>query len=99
MTLDRQEIRETVCRAIALTLQRSGREAPKVKDSDKPVDGYEGFDSQCGVEVTLELEQLLGIDDLGTNIFVTGVGKSTRARKISEIVDCVCQELSNGGGA
>jgi hypothetical protein len=99
MSSDRSNIREAVCRAIALTLQRSGREVPAFKDGDRPVDGYEGFDSQCGVEVTLELEQLLGVADLGTNIFVTGVGKKARARTISEIVACVVRELANGVGA
>ncbi len=94
--LDKQKTKDAVCSAIALTLERSGREVPPFKDEDKPVNGYEGFDSQCGVEVTLQLEQMLGIDDLGTNIFVAGVGKSARARTIAEITTCVTRELTKG---
>jgi hypothetical protein len=95
-TPDKQTIRDALCSSIAVTLQRSGRQIPHFNDTDKPVKGYVGFDSQCGVEVTLELEQSLNIEDLGTNIFVQGAGKSARARTISEIVDYVFGQLING---
>ena len=92
----RDDIRKAVCRAIALTLERSGRNAPAFSDQDKPLKEYDGFDSQCGVEVTLELEQILGVADLGNNIFIKGTGKAVGARTISEIVDCVLRQLQNG---
>jgi hypothetical protein len=98
-SVDKDKISEAVCHAMAITFERSGREIPEFKDSDEPVGSYEGFDSLCGVEVTLQLEQLLGVDDLGTNIFVKGTGKGARSRTISEIVDCVSLKLTNGGGA
>ena len=72
-----QDTRRSVCEAIAATLRRSGREVPEFRDQDEPVKNYDGFDSQCGLEVTVELEELLGIDDLGTNIFVKDEGKTS----------------------
>src|SRR3954465_3221491 len=95
-TMDRTTLREALYTAIALTLQRSGRQKPTFRDSDKPISGYEGFDSQCGVEVTLELEQLLGIDDLGTNVFVKGTGSTAQARTIAEMVEHLFRQLNNG---
>lgn len=64
------ETRRTICEAIAATLRRSGRERPTFKDNDEPIKAYDGFDSQCGVEVTVELETTLGLADLGNNIFI-----------------------------
>ena len=87
--MTREQVREAVCRAITLTLERSGRAAPTFLDSDRPIDAYEGFDSQCGVEVTLELEQILRLEDLGTNVFVNGSGKTARARTLKQVVDHV----------
>ena len=89
MIQHKQEAREAICQAIATTLQRSGRELPQFKDQDKPVKNYDGFDSQCGIEVTVELEELLGIGDLGSNIFVEQVGKVVHARSLAEIVAAV----------
>lgn len=80
------DLRKAVCTAIEICLERSGRKPPEFRDSDKPIKDYEGFDSQCGVEVTVELEVMLGIENLGNNIFITGDGKVPRASKLSEVV-------------
>ena len=96
--MTKHEIRDAVFAAITITLQRSGRSVPDFKDTDKPVDDYDGFDSQCGVEVTLELEGMLRADDLGTNIFVKGQGKAARARTIKEIVNHVAALILTKGG-
>jgi hypothetical protein len=85
----KQRVREALCNAIATTLRRSGRQLPSFKDSDKPLKDYDGLDSLCGIEVTLSLEEALGIEDLGNNIFVKGTGKTARARSLSEIVSKV----------
>jgi hypothetical protein len=82
----KQTIRDSLCRAITTTLRRSGRQVPQFKDADRPVKDYDGLDSQCGLEVTVELEEMLGVGDLGNNIFVKGTGKVARARSICEIV-------------
>jgi len=93
MTDFKQRIREALCGAISSTLRRSGRQQPQFKDEDKPLKDYEGMDSLCGIEVTLTLEQALGIADLGNNIFVKGTGKSARARSLSEIVSKVVRQV------
>jgi hypothetical protein len=93
MSATEQETRKSICEAIAATLRRSRREVPEFRDQDEPVKSYEGFDSQCGIEVTVELEVLLGIDDLGTNIFVKDAGKTTCARNLAEIVGAVLFKL------
>jgi hypothetical protein len=84
-----QAIRERLCHAIAATLRLSGRKLPEFRDTDKPLKDYEGFDSQCGLEVTVELEVALGVDDFGNNVFVKGAGKSPQARSLSEIVGSI----------
>jgi hypothetical protein len=86
MTENTQRIREAVCKAIAITLRRSGRNLPDFKDTDEPLKDYDGFDSHCGLEVTVELEVALRTIDLGNNVFIEGAGNSARARNVSEIV-------------
>jgi acyl carrier protein len=82
----KQTVREALCQAIAATLQRGGRQVPQFKDADRPVKDYDGLDSQCGLEVTVELEEALGVNDLGNNIFIKGTGRAARARCLSEVV-------------
>lgn len=81
-----EKIREIVCDAIARTMQLSGHARPKFSDEDKPIGDYDGFDSQCGLEVTVEIEARLGIPDLGNNVFIKGSGKRAAAKTLSEIV-------------
>jgi hypothetical protein len=97
MTEKIQSVRERLCKAIATTLQRSGRELPEFKDTDEPLKDYDGFDSQCGLEVTVELEEVLGVPDLGSNVFIKGTGKGTRARNLSEIVTNIVAKIKLGG--
>ena len=99
MNADHGDPRKSVCDGIAVTLRLSGREIPEFKDTDRPILDYSGFDSQCGIEVTVELEQSLGINDLGDNIFVEGTGKSLRARCLRDIVNAVLAKLKTTRGA
>jgi hypothetical protein len=98
MSAIEQDARRSICEAIAATLRRSGREVPEFKDQDEPIKNYDGFDSQCGLEVTVVLEELLGIEDLGTNIFVKEKGKTSCARNLTEIVDVVLVKLNTKRG-
>jgi len=98
MIQNKPEARDAICQAIAATLQRSGRELPQFSDQDKPVKNYDGFDSQCGIEVTVELEERLGVGDLGSNIFVEQVGKAVHARSLAEIVDVVLAKAKTAKG-
>lgn len=94
----KQTVREKVCDAISTTLRRSGRGVPEFKGGDRPLTDYEGMDSQCGLEVTIALEEELGIDDLGNNIFVRGTGKSVRAKSLSEVVNTIQTRLRAKNG-
>ena len=93
MSLIEQDAHKSICEAIAATLRRSGRVVPEFRDQDEPVRSYDGFDSQCGLEVTVELEELFGIEDLGTNIFIKDAGKTSCARNLTEIVSAVLTKL------
>lgn len=97
MNTTSEDTRKSICEAIAATLRRSGREIPAFRDNDEPIKTYEGFDSQCGIEVTVELEITLGVDDLGNNIFIKEKGKSVRARTLAEIVAAVLVRLKATG--
>lgn len=98
MIQDRRTIRDALCLAIATTLECSGRALPQFKDTDKPITDYDGLDSHCGLEVTVALEELLGVDDLGGNIFVKGTGKTAKAQSLGEVVDTILMraEAPNG---
>jgi|SRR5580693_4853742 hypothetical protein len=94
MSTIEQDTRRSICEAIAATLRQSGRKVPEFKDQDEPIKNYDGFDSQCGLEVTVVLEEVFGIKDLGTNIFVKEKGKTSCARNLTEIVDVVLVKLT-----
>jgi hypothetical protein len=93
MSYNRDGVREALCLAIATTLQSSGYKQPDFKDTGKPLKDYIGFDSHCGLEVTVELERILGVDDLGDNIFIKGTGKTARARDLSQIVSNILARM------
>jgi hypothetical protein len=86
----RQHVIDALKRAIAETLRRSGRNMPDFDNYKlRPILDVEGFDSQCGIEVTVELETILGIADLTNNIFIKVVNKRARARTFDEVVDAI----------
>ena len=90
LVLDRRRVIDALKRAIAETLQRSGRILPEVDDYTLcPILDIEGFDSLCGIEVTVDLETSLGIADLTHNVFIKIVGKHAKARTFDEVVDAI----------
>ena len=99
MPVDKDQIRTAVYTAIAPALQRGGHSVPTFKDTDEPVSVDSDLDSQTALEVILELEELLEVEDLGTDIFVKDKGKSSKARTISEIVEYIFQKLRKLGKA
>ncbi len=86
----KQRVIEALKKGIAETLARSGREMPKFNNYElHPIVDIAGFDSQCGIEVTVELETVLKIDDLSDNVFIKEVQGKSRARTFNEIVDAI----------
>ena len=86
----KQSVTEALKHGIAETLRRSGREMPEFDNYDlRPIVDIAGFDSQCGIEVTVELEAILKIDDLSDNIFIKELKGRPRARTFTEIVDAI----------
>jgi hypothetical protein len=90
----KQQVIEALKNAIAETLCRSGREMPNLADYDLcPIRDLEGFDSQCGIEVTVELESVLGIGDLTDNIFIKEVDSRPIARTFDETVAAILSRM------
>jgi acyl carrier protein len=90
------DISTMLASAISDCLLRSGKAAPRIDPYARVIDGIAGFDSLCGIESTIDLEERLGIE-LGDNIFVKEVDGRPRARTFNEII-AVLLSLANGGG-
>lgn len=84
----RDDISTNLIAAITTTLRLSGRPAPQLSEGLKIIKGIDGFDSQCGVEVTVDLEQLLDID-LGDNIFIGQKNGKDYARTFNQVVSAI----------
>lgn len=90
----KQRVTEALKKGIGETLRRSGRDMPEFNDYELiPIKDIVGFDSQCGIEVTVELETILHIDDLSDNIFIKEVHGRQRARTFNEIVGAVLSRM------
>jgi len=85
-------------RVISDCLQRSGRAMPQIGPDTKVVDGVPGFDSLCGLEATVDLEQQLGIT-LEDNVFVKEVNGRPRARTFGEVVKAILATINGGRNA
>ena len=89
------EISALLAKAITHCLKRSGKTAPRIDPYVRVIDGIEGFDSLCGIEATIDLEEHLGID-LGDNIFVKEVDGRPRARTFNEVIHFLANALNGG---
>lgn len=84
-----------LARAVANCLKRSGKPVPAMRPDIRVIDGVDGFDSLCGIETTLELEEELKLD-LGDNIFIKEVDGRPRARTFKEVVDAILAIVKKG---
>ncbi len=84
----REDISTNLIAAITETLRLSGRPAPQFSGELKIIKGIDRFDSQCGVEVTVDLEQLLDTD-LGDNIFIGQKNGKDYARTFNQVVSAI----------
>ena len=86
----RQQVAAALMSGICTTVCRSGGDTPAINDESlRPILDVTGFDSQCGIEVTVELEAALQVADLGENIFIEDVDGKTRARTVREVIDAI----------
>jgi hypothetical protein len=84
--MDKRKIQELLITAIERVQRASGEAAVGIGASTCPIRDLPGFDSQRGIEATVVLETLLGLEIPGeANIFVAPNGQ--RALRITEIVE------------
>lgn len=77
-----------VTNAIANCLTASGKQSTEITMDEAPLAAIAGFDSLCGLEVTIELEQQLGAQ-LDENVFVRTVGSRSRPRTLREVCKAI----------
>lgn len=90
------EVESHLAAAIATTLKMSGHPVPQFTAALKIIKGVAGFDSLCGIEVTVDLEQRLGVE-LGENIFVGSKNGTPYARTFSQVVAAIWAILQHNG--
>ena len=74
--------------AMKLCLENSGRKLEPLREDQCPLTTIKGFDSLCGIEVTVDLQTRLHIR-LEDNVFVENNGGRSRARTVKQIVDAI----------
>jgi hypothetical protein len=82
----REQIAADLTAAIESCLMASGRTIPAIRGEQCPLTAIEGFDSLCGIEVTVDLQTRLGIQ-LEDNLFVAAETGRPKARTFNEIVE------------
>lgn len=84
----RREIADELTTAIKACLEASGRTVPTLHGDQCPLTAIAGFDSLCGIEVTVDLQKRLGVQ-LDDNVFVQTNGSRAKARTFDQIVDAI----------
>ncbi len=95
MSLD--EIQTIVLDVLRDVQTLSGREWVGLDPNAEPIGQLDGFDSLCGVEATVMVEERLGCGDLDVDtVFVSRDGK--RALTVKEIAQRISKLLAAKGG-
>jgi hypothetical protein len=84
----RNEIANELTAAIKRCVVASGHNMPLLQADQCPLMAIQGFDSLCGIEVTVDLQERLSIK-LGDNIFVKANGTRATARTVTEIIEAL----------
>jgi len=84
----RNEIAAELAAAIKRCVNASGHEMPLLRPDAFPLTAIPGFDSLCGIEVTVDLQERLSLK-LENNIFVKANGTKVAARTLAEVVDAL----------
>ena len=91
----REELANELTNAITACLTASGRTMVAIRPDQCPLTTIKGFDSLCGIEVTVELQERFGAK-LEDNIFVETNSAGTRARTFSQVVDALIAAAKRG---
>ncbi len=95
--MTKNEILEKLKEAIYKVQKHSDEEFIEIEEDNCPIDSLPGFDSLRGVEVTVELCDLLDCELHGeANIFISEDGK--KALTLKEVADRVCGLYQKEGG-
>jgi hypothetical protein len=92
VAIDQETIERELLTAIQLCMEAAGKECPTLTSDIVPISDIKGFDSLCGVEVTVELESKVG-RDCGDDIFVAGLGKNAKPRSVREAAELVISRM------
>src|SRR5438105_9708255 len=96
----RRQLAAELIAAIHQTVARNGKERKQINPKTRIVLETEGFDSQSGVEATLQMEEFIkrvfGKEiDLGVNIFIDEKGSGrAKARNLAEVVSAILATLA-----
>ncbi len=83
---NREQIAAELTAAIESCLVASGRTMPALQGNQCPLTAIAGFDSLCGIEVTVDLQVRLGIR-LEDNLFLETDSGRPKARTFNEILE------------
>lgn len=84
----REEIAGELIAAIKRCVVASGHTMPLLRPDQCPLMAIQGFDSLCGIEVTVDLQARLSLK-LEDNIFVKANDTRAAARTLAEVVDAL----------
>ena len=91
----RGEIASELTTAIKACLEASGRTLPALRGDQCPLTTIKGFDSLCGIEVTVDLQERLGIQ-LEDNVFVQTSSAGSKARTFDQVVEALVAARKSG---
>jgi len=91
--IDQEAIERELLTALQVCMEAAGKECPALTSDIVPITDIKGFDSLCGVEVTVELESKVG-RDCGDDIFVAGSGKNAKPRSVREAAKLIISRLN-----
>ena len=84
----REDIAQALTAAIQVCVENSGDTLGPLKEDQCPLTTIKGFDSLCGIEVTVELQERLRLK-LEDNIFVENNGGRPKARTLKQVIDAL----------
>jgi hypothetical protein len=96
VAIDQGAVERELLAAIQVCMESAGKECPPLTGDTIPLKDIKGFDSLCGVEVTVDLESKLG-GDCGDDLFMAGSGKNAQPRSVSEVAKLVVTRIKRTG--
>ena len=91
----REELANELSNAINTSLTASGRTMVAIRGDQCPLTTIKGFDSLCGIEVTVDLQERFKVK-LEDNIFVQTNSSGTKARTFNQVVDALLAATKRG---